>query len=85
MEHGREGRMSRNLLRRLTLLGALVFASAGCETLTRGVVAVDEALYEIVPTHPVTGRPMANLVTEEREIETVFRIPKYLKLVLDRP
>ena len=29
---------------------------------------VDQALYEVVPTHPVTGRPMANLVTEDREV-----------------
>lgn len=62
--------MGRNLLPRLTLLGALLFASAGCETLTQGVVAVDQALYEMVPIHPVTGRPMANLVTEEQEIAT---------------
>jgi hypothetical protein len=41
---------------------------ASCETLEYTVAAVDQALYEVVPIHPVTGRPVPNLVTEEQEV-----------------
>ena len=55
-------------------LGALVAASLlsmplmGCETMGRAVVAMDRGLYEVVPLHPVTGRPVANLVSQEQEV-----------------
>ena len=52
------------------LAAALLVAISltSCETLNQAMVAVDEALYEMVPTHPVTGRPMANLVSQEQEV-----------------
>jgi hypothetical protein len=51
-------------------VAALLLGAAGCQTVGQVATGVDEALYEAVPTHPVTGRPMANLVSEERELAT---------------
>ncbi len=49
-------------------ISLMVVLCSGCETLERSFAAVDQALYEIVPIHPVTGRPVPNLVTEEQEV-----------------
>jgi len=43
---------------------SVLVGATGCETLG----AIDEGLYKAVPLHPVTGEPMANLVSEEQEI-----------------
>ena len=52
----------------LAAVTALLLPAVGCETVEQVATGVDEALYEVVPPHPVTGRPMANLVTEDREV-----------------
>lgn len=38
----------------------------GCETLE----AVDRTLHDVVPLHPVTGRPVPSLIPEAQEIQT---------------
>ncbi len=52
----------------LAAVAALLVPGVGCETAGQFATGVDQALYEMVPTHPVTGRPMANLLTEEQEV-----------------
>ena len=52
----------------LVAAAALLLPAFGCETVGQVATGVDEALYDFVPTHPVTGRPMANLVPEDREV-----------------
>lgn len=49
-------------------IAALVLPVSGCETMGQMVVAVDEVLDEAVPIHPVTGRPVPNLVSDEQEV-----------------
>jgi hypothetical protein len=52
-----------------TLTAGVVLAGAlGCAEFGQIATAVDEALYETVPTHPVTGQPMVTVVSEEQEI-----------------
>ena len=58
-------RSMRRTLRLLVSVGLLALAS-GCATLE----ALDQALYEIVPTHPVTGAPVANIVSTESEVRS---------------
>ena len=52
----------------LLAIAAFTLQSTGCQGLGQTLTAVDQGLYEAVPTHPVTGLPMANLVSEEKEI-----------------
>ena len=53
-----------------SVLACLATLLMGCATLESTVVAVDEALYEAVDSHPVTGQPMFNVVSEPKEIAT---------------
>ena len=46
----------------------LVVPMAGCETMGQMAVVVDESLDEIIPVHPVTGRPVPNLVSDDQEV-----------------
>lgn len=63
------GRLTRpTRIRSLVALSIIQLCTVGCETTGEIVAEVDQVLYEAVPTHPVTGRPMANLVSEEKEI-----------------
>ena len=54
---------------RLIGLALVACVLIGCETLGQSAAVLDEALYEIVPTHPVTGRPVPNLINESQEVQ----------------
>jgi len=56
---------------RLIAVSMIVVAAAlGCESVGTAAKKADEALYKSVPMHPVTGRPIANLVSEQQEVQT---------------
>ncbi|MFQ5700193.1 MAG: M48 family metallopeptidase [Myxococcota bacterium] len=58
----------RRTLRNPVIAAALTMGALGCTAVGQVASSVDSALYELVPTNPVTGLPMANLVSEQDEV-----------------
>ncbi len=56
----------------LLLLGAL--SASACDSLGTAAKSIDRALYESVPIHPVTGRPVANLISEQQEVQSAEQL-----------